>query len=71
MVKRFVLAVVMMFVLVCERVYGDFVNLGFVREEEEVMRGFVVVVLVFMRGYVNEGFGIRYGFILGVLYDIN
>ncbi|EWH23478.1 rod shape-determining protein MreD [Bacillus haynesii] len=69
--KRFLLPVVMMFVLVSDSVYADFVNLPFVTEEQQLIPRFLLLVLVFMTAYVNQPFAITYGFIFGLLYDIN
>nr|MDH3153671.1 rod shape-determining protein MreD [Bacillus licheniformis] len=69
--KRFLLPVVMMFVLVSDSVYADFVNLPFVTEEQRLIPRFLLLVLVFMTAYVNQPFAITYGFIFGLLYDIN
>lgn len=69
--KRFLLPVVMMFVLVSDSVYADFVNLPFVTEEQQLIPRFLLLVLVFMTAYVNQPFAITYEFIFGLLYDIN
>ncbi|MGX1724382.1 rod shape-determining protein MreD, partial [Bacillus haynesii] len=66
--KRFLLPVVMMFVLVSDSVYADFVNLPFVTEEQQLIPRFLLLVLVFMTAYVNQPFAITYGFIFGLLY---
>lgn len=44
--KRFLLPVVMMFVLVSDSVYADFVNLPFVTEEQQLIPRFLLLVLV-------------------------
>ncbi|MFN2745063.1 MULTISPECIES: rod shape-determining protein MreD [Bacillus] len=69
--KRFLLPVIMMFVLVSDSMYADFIRLPFVTEDQQLIPRFLLLVLVFMTAYVNQPFAITYGFIFGLLYDIN
>lgn len=69
--KRFLLPVIMMFVLASESVYADFVRLPFIGDDLRLIPRFLLLVLVFMTAYVNQSFAITYGFIFGLLYDIN
>ncbi|MDA7027604.1 rod shape-determining protein MreD [Bacillus sp. CLL-7-23] len=69
--KRFLLPVVMMFVLASDSIYADFIRFPFVNEDQQLIPRFLLLVLVFMTAYVKQNFAITYGFIFGLLYDIN
>lgn len=54
--KRFLLPVVMMFVLVSDSVYADFVNLPFVTEEQQAHTAFSAACLSFYDGLCQSAF---------------
>ncbi|MCY8499190.1 rod shape-determining protein MreD, partial [Bacillus atrophaeus] len=69
--KRFLLPLIMLVVFSAESIYTDLVKLPFVTDDQLAVPHFLMVVLIFMSAYINKKHAVVYGFIFGLLYDIN
>ncbi|ATO28096.1 rod shape-determining protein MreD [Bacillus atrophaeus] len=69
--KRFLLPLIMLVVFSAESIYTDLVKLPFVTDDQLAVPHFLMIVLIFMSAYINKKHAVVYGFIFGLLYDIN
>lgn len=69
--RRFLLPLLMIFMLVSDSLYVEFIRFPFVSEDQLVVPRFLLLALVFMAAYINQWYAVIYGLIFGLLYDIN
>ncbi|ALC81852.1 MULTISPECIES: rod shape-determining protein MreD [Bacillus] len=69
--RRILLPFLMIFMLISDSLYVEFVRLPFVSEDQMAVPRFLLLALVFMAAYINQRHAVVYGLIFGLLYDIN
>lgn len=69
--KRFLLPFVMMLVFSAESIFTDLVHFPFVTDDQVLVPRFLMLVLIFMSAFINQKHAMIYGFIFGLLYDMN